>query len=184
MAIQVTEKKKETKLPKGVDLLFHFAIALFILVGAAYFATMYLNVKAEETKAEIKQRIEEKKAEIPEKEELEKKAQSYFHLIEDFKLIANNQKITSPFFVPFEEMIHPEVAVFDLSFNLSGGEGMLLGEGKDLLVVGQQFYALKNNEDISDVNLSSLTISEEETVVGFSFTMKFKNEIFKQKIDD
>ncbi len=182
MAIQVTEKRKEVKLPKGVDVLFNFAIVLFIIVGFAYFFTMYLNVKAEETKDEIKQRIEAKKAEIPEKAKLEKTAQAYFHLIEDFKTISRNQKITSPFFIPFEKMIHPEVTIFDISFNLDGGEGLMTGVGKNLLVVGQQFHALKNNENVSNVNLSSLIISgdEEEKSVNFSFIMNINKDIFEK----
>jgi calcineurin-like phosphoesterase family protein len=186
MAIQVTEKKKEVKMPKGVDVLFNFAIVLFIAVGVAYFFSLYLNVKAEETKEEIKQRIEAKKAEIPEKAELEKTAQKYFHLIEDFKLVGDNQKRFSLFFEPFERMIHPEVSISEISFNFNEKEATMIGEGRELVSIGQQFYALKKNEDVSDVNLTSLIISGEETEksVIFVFSIKLNKDIFKPKTDD
>lgn len=184
MAIQVTEKKKETKYPKGIDVLFQFSVFFFIFVGIAYFFTIYLNVKAEEVKVEVERRIEEKKAEIPEKDELEKTAHRYFQLIEDFKLIIDNNKIISPFFPPFERMIHPQVIVSSVSVNSFSNEGLIFGEGKDLVAVGQQFLALKNNEKVSDVNLMSIEILNEEDVVRFSFSLKFDKDLFKFYTND
>lgn len=184
MAIQVTEKKKETKYPKGIDVLFQFSVFFFIFVGLAYFFTIYLNMKAEELKGEIEQRTEEKKAEIPEKEELERTAHRYFQLIEDFKLIIGNNKIISPFFRPFEEMIHPRVVISSVSVNSFSNEGLIFGEGEDLVAVGQQFLALKNNEKASDVRLVSIDISSEEGIVRFSFSLKFDKDLFKFYTND
>jgi hypothetical protein len=184
MAIQVTEKKKETKYPKGIDLLFQFSIFFFILVGVAYFFTIYLNVRAEEVKMEVERRIEEKKAEIPEKEELERTAQRYFQLVEDFKLIVDNNKVISPFFYPFEEMIHPRVVISSVTVDSFSNNGIIFGEGEDLIAIGQQFLALKNNENASDVNLASIDILAEEEVVRFSFSLNFDKDLFKFYIND
>jgi hypothetical protein len=184
MAIQVTEKKKETKYPKGIDVLFQFSVFFFIFVGIAYFFTIYLNVKAEELKLEVERRIEEKKAEIPEKEELERVAQRYFHLVEDFKLIVDNNRVVSPFFFPFEEMIHPRVVISSLSVDSFSNSGIILGEGEDLVAVGQQFLALKNNENTSEVNLVNIDILSEEEVVRFSFSLNFNKDLFKFYTND
>ncbi len=184
MAIQVTEKKKETKYPKGIDILFQFSVFFFVFVGIAYFFTIYLNVQAEELKSEVERRIEEKKAEIPEREELEKNAQRYFQLVEDFKLIIDNNRIVSPFFYPFEEMIHPRVIISGMTVDSFSGNGLIFGEGEDLVAVGQQFLALKNNEKASDVNLVSIDILSEEDVVRFSFSLNFDKELFNFYTND
>ena len=184
MAIQVTEKKKETKYPKGIDVLFQFSVFFFIFVGISYFFTIYLNVRAEEVKVEVERRIEEKKAEIPEKEELEKTAQRYFQLVEDFKLIIDNNKIISPFFFPFEEMVHPQVVISSVNVDSISNDGLIFGEGEDLVAVGQQFLSLKRNEKVSDVNLISIDISREEDVVRFSFSLKFDKDLFNFYTND
>jgi hypothetical protein len=186
MAIQVTEKKKEVKLSKGVDIIFNFAIVLFIVVGAAYFFTVYLNAKAEETKNEIRQKIEAKQAEIPEKAELEKTAQRYFNLIEDFKTVAENQKITSSFYIPFQELIHPGITVYDFSLNLQQNMGEIRGGARDFVSVGQQFSALKRNENITSVTLVDLALTQEDNkrFVTFSFSLEFNEQLFKRKLND
>ncbi len=183
MAIQVSEKKKESNLPKGVDMLFQFAVVLFILVSISYFAMMYFNAEAKETKAEIELAIETKKAEIPEKQELERKARDYFNLVEDFKLLVKNQRVTSLFFEPFEKMIHPEVSLSDMRINLNENTGTFTGKGEDLVAVGQQFHALKNKDFISDVGLTGLTVSEEGEIV-FSFLIKFDTDFFKFQLTE
>ncbi len=183
MAIQVSEKKKESTLPKGVDMLFRFAIVFFILVSLSYFFMMYLNAEAVETKTEIESAIETKKAEIPEKEELEKKIRDYFNLIEDFKLIVKNHRVMSPFFEPFEKMIHPEVSLSEMRLDLSGNTGTFAGKGEDLVAVGQQFHVLKNREFISDVELTGLTVSEDDEVV-FSFLIKLNADFFKFQLTE
>ncbi len=183
MAIKVSEKKKETKLPKGVDLLFQFAVLLFVLVGGSYFFMMYLNAEAKEEKKEIEQAIVAKRAEIPEKEKLEEKARGYFNLIEDFKLVVENNRVLSPFFGPFEKMIHPNVSVFEMSVNLGEGEGVITGSGRDLVTVGQQFHALKNSDFISNVDLTDLTVPEDDRI-SFSFSVKFSEELFKLQLKE
>ncbi len=182
MAIKVSEKKKETKLPKGMDMLFQFAVLLFVLVGASYFFMMYLNAEAEEKKTEIEQAITAKRAEIPEKEKLEEEARGYFNLIEDFKLVVENNRVLSPFFSPFEKMIHPNVSVFEMSVNLDEREGVIMGEGEDLVTIGQQFHALKNSESVSSVDLTGLTVPEEEDKISFSFSIRFDEELFKLQL--
>jgi len=186
MAIQVSEKKKEVKLPQGMDALFQFSIILFVLVGLSYFFMMYLNISAEERKSEIETKIEETKAQIPEKEELERKAERYFNHIEDFKLILGNHQVTSPFFGPFEEMIHPEVSILRTEVSLDENEGMLTGLGEDLVAVGQQFSALKSREFISDVNLIALMVDEDEEtreeIIMFSFVIRVEPELFELNI--
>jgi len=184
MAIKVSEIKKKTKVPEGVDALFYFSLFLFFLVGAFYLFMLNLNLKAEEKKVEIEQAIENKKAEIPEKKDLEETAQKYFNLVEDFKLISENRRVTSSFFGPFEKMVHPEVFLFEAEINLDENEGIFSGEGEDLVVVGQQFHFLKNNESVLNVELTELTVSREEEKVLFSFSIKFNEELFRFQLKE
>jgi Tfp pilus assembly protein PilN len=186
MAIQVSAKKKEVKMPKGIDILFNFSVVFLVFVGMVYFFTVYLNVRAENIKEDLEQKIESKRAEIPEKQELEKIATTYFQLIEDFKLVTKNRKTVSTFFKPFEKMIHPEVVISDMSLNLLQDEVLIFGKGEDIIAVGQQFRALKENKDVLAVNLSELNISEEENEdnVRFSFSIKVDKDLLKLQIND
>ncbi len=183
MAIKVSEKKKENKLPKGVDMLFQFAVFLFILVGSSYFFMMYLNAEAEEKKMEIEQAIEDKRAEIPEKEKIEEEVRGYFNLIEDFKLVVENNRVLSPFFVPFEKMIHPNVSVFEMGVNLDDGKGVITGGGENLVAVGQQFHLLKNSDFITNVDLTGLTVSKDGQI-SFSFSIIFSVELFEFQLKE
>lgn len=187
MAIQVTEKKKEIKIPKGVDILFQFGVVLLVVIGLAYLATFYLSTKAVEEKKEVEQSIENKKAEIPEKQKLEETARYYRNLIDDFQMIVKNNRILSPFFQPFQKMVHPEVILVNLSVNLLESQGSFMGQAEDIVAVGQQFMALKDNENIRSVSLESLLISgddAEERKIDFSFVINVDKDLFNFNIND
>ncbi len=182
MAIEVTKKKKEVKLPKGLDVFFQIAIVLFIIVSAAYLFVIYLNMQAEEAKTEIERQIEEKKAEIPEKEELERIAWEHFNLIEDFKTVTQSRKALSPFFGPFEGAVHPSVLVLNLSVNPEKNEAHFSGTGRNLVAVGQQFLALKNREFVLHAELTDLAVVEREdgtTYTEFAFMLSLAPDVFK-----
>ncbi len=177
MAIQIDDKKKKVKLPKSLDILFNFALALFLIVTASYFLISFLIANAEEVKKEIEYNIEKKKAEIPEREELEETARSYFNLIEDFKNVVEKQKLVSLVFEPLERITHPAIVINNVNINLVDNQAQISGIGKNLVVIGQQFHALKNNEFVSTVNLDALSVTEEEGAV-FSFSIGFKEGLF------
>ncbi len=177
MAIQVDNKKKKVKLPKSLDILFNFALALFLVVTSSYFLISFLIVNAEEVKREIEHNIEKKKAEVPEREEFEEAARNYFNLIEDFKVVVEKQKLVSLIFEPVEKITHPAVVINNANINLENNQGQIGGVGKNLIVIGQQFHALKNNEFISSVSLDALSVTEDGEV-NFSFTLGFKERLF------
>lgn len=182
MAIQVTEKKKEVKTPKGLDAFLQLSVVLFFLAAVAYGLFFYLNTEAEEAKAEVERQIEETKAQIPEKEELERRAQEHFNLIEDFKLLSRNRRVLSPFFEPFENMIHPRVMIFSFIAEVDQDEARFSGVGEDLVAVGQQFKGLKNTEFVLNVSLSELAVIRREdgrAYVEFSFQLELDPETFK-----
>ncbi len=190
MAIQVSEKKNEIKLPQGLDALFHFAVVLFIIVGASYFFVLYLTARAEAREEQIEQKIEETKAQIPEKEELERTAQRYFNLIEDFKFVLEKHHLFSLLFSPFEEMTHPGVTIVSAEFNLDEGIIIVGGVTDNLVAVGQQFHALKNKDFILNVNLDNLNVKREDDIVLereeilFSFMLSIDRDLFKFETKD
>jgi hypothetical protein len=180
MAIQVENKKKKVKLPKSLDILFNFSLALIIIVVASYFFVDFLVATADETREKIENEIANKRAEIPEKEELEEVVRNYFNLIEDYKVLVENQRIISSFFPIFEEMIHPEVNIANVTFNSRERRGQIIGAGSGFVAVGQQFSALKENKNISSVRLENLNTSEEDNRerVAFVFSINFVDGLF------
>ncbi len=188
MAIEVGEKKKEVKLPEGMDALFQFSVVLFVLVGLSYFFVWYLDVRAKETQEEIEMQIEQTKAQIPEKQALEEKARAHFNLIEDFKLVLDNHHISSPFFGFFEEIIHPNSMIFNVGYDFDENTGIVTGKGEDLVVVGQQFNALKDSQIVREVDLVELVVDDDEDtgerIFAFSFQIRIDRELFELKIKD
>ena len=178
MAIEVQKKKKGIDLPKGLDIFLQGMIALFAVMGIIYLSLLYLNAQVNEEKKIIEEQIEAKKAEIPEKQELERVAHEYRNLIEDFKLVSQNRNTFSLFFNPFEEMVHPSVIIFSTRVNLEESVVNFTGEAEDITVLGQQFFALKNNKNIESVTLSSMEIEKEEKRVVFSFEAQLKENFF------
>jgi hypothetical protein len=177
MAIEVGKKKKETKLPKSLDLFFQFTIFLFVLVGASYFFMIFINARALDTKTQIEEQIKKKEAEIPEREELEKTAQEYFNLVEDFKTVVENHQVVSAFFDPFERIIHPKISVISVLLDVKNSEVSFMGEGENLVAVGQQFLILKNSEVVKEISLEQISLIEE---IGEKKRVEF---VFKIKID-
>ncbi len=184
MAIKIDEKKKKTSSLKGVEVLFRFGLGLVVVTVLSYFFITFLIIGVEETKQEIRQAIEAKKAEIPEKPELERVAQEYFHLVEDFKLVVENHKTMSPLFSPFEKAIHPKVSVTSMNLNTTTGEGQIVGSGDDFVAIGQQFHALKEKEFITSVNLTELRLTEDDLSekVTFTFSIVIDTELLALQI--
>ncbi len=178
MAIEVQKKKKGIDLPKGLDIFLQGMIVLFIIMGIVYFTFLYLNRQAKEEKSVIERQIEAKKAEIPEKQELERMAHEYRNLVEDFKLISENRSTFSLFFSPFEEMMHPATVVSSIRVDLEKNIINLAGNAENITVLGQQFFALKNNNKIEDVTLNNMEIEKEEKTVSFSFEIQLEEGFF------
>ena len=187
MAIEVSNRKKEIKLPKGADLFFHFNIILLILAGIFYGFVYYLNFQAESVSQEIEEFTQARKAEFPEKQEIQLIAQNYANLLNDFKEILSQRREASSFFPYFERLIHPNVSVLSADINLEEGGVSFSGRGRNLVAVGQQFYSLKNNEFALNVSLSGLVVPEEENEesgVNFSFSFDISPEIFGEEVEE
>jgi hypothetical protein len=136
---------------------------------------IFLNSKALKVKTEIEEQIKRKEAEIPEREELEKTAQYYFNLVEDFKTVVQNHTVTSPFFEPFEKIVHPKVLFYNISLDINKKTISFSGAGENLTAVGQQFLVLKNNNAVKNISLTNLSLIEaeregEKKRVEFSFS--------------
>ncbi len=173
MAIQIDNKKKKVKMPKSLDVLFNFALALFVVVIGSYFLISFLIANAEEVKREIEHNIEKKKAEIPERESLEEVARDTFNIIEDFKIIVEKQKLVSLIFGPLEKMTHPRASISSVSVNISNQQMNISGMADGFVSAGQQFQALKDNTLISSVSLDGLSLNEDGQVM-FSFVVNLK----------
>ncbi len=157
MAIKVNPKKKQLKLPKGMDVLFQASIAVLVVVVVSYFVIIFLNSRAEETLQEINVLTRETLNEIPRLSELEKTAHEYKRLIEDFKDILADHRVASPLFPFIQGIIHPRSKISDLSIDLQNGKVNFSGEGESIVIAGQQFYYLKQFSDTRNVELSALT---------------------------
>ncbi len=174
MAIQIDNKKKKVKMPKSLDVLFNFALALFLVVVGSYFLISFLIANAEEVKREIEHNIEKKKAEIPERENLEEVARDTFNIIEDFKVIVEKQKLVSLIFGPLEKMTHPRASISSVSVNISNQQMNMSGMADGFVSAGQQFQALKENSLINSVSLDGLSLNEDGQVM-FSFVINLKD---------
>ena len=186
MAIEVTKKRKEIDSSKGLDLFFQFSVVLFVLAGAFYSFMVYMTNRAEGVNEEIRQFTEQQRAEFPEKQELELLAQKYHNLIGDFKDVSKRRSISSPFFLPFQGMIHPQARVANISIDLQDSAVIFMGSGADLIAVGQQFTNLKNREYVENVSLTNIALTEEEgaSFVRFAFSATIDSSLFEVKLEE
>ncbi len=187
MAIEVSKRKKTTKTISGINSFFQITLFLFFVVGIVYFGVFLLYQSSEKRGLEIEEEIQKKLDEVPDREEIEEKIMKYFNLINDFKLVESSRFLSSAFFSPFEQAIHPEVEVFNANVILNSGKINFSGKAKNIITVSEQFKGLKNIEYVKSVSLSGLSIEIDETTeqstkrsaVDFNFEIEIDTEVLK-----
>lgn len=188
MAIEVSNKKKKTKSISGVNAFFQVTLFLFFIVGIAYFGVSHLYNSAEKRGRQIEETIQQKLDEVPEREEIEQRIRDYFNLVNDFKNIQSQRFLSSSFFSPFEEAVHPEVEVFSASIDLEIGRVSFSGEAKNITTIAEQFRGFKEIDYVESVSLSNFSVEGEDSEempnpkskVSFSFEITINTDLFKE----
>ncbi len=187
MAIKVTPKKRQIKLPKGLDVLFQVSIGFLAVTLLTFLLFIFLEGRAINTLYDIEEITEEKLAEIPELGVLERKAHYYRRLMEDFQEVLAMHHLSSSVFPFIQSIIHPRARISNINVNFEERRVDFSGEAESLIVAGQQFYYLKSLERVRNVELSGLSMIQEREDhdgppirrgVSFSFDLRLIPGIF------
>lgn len=175
MPIEIVPKPLR-KEPVWLNILFYISIGLLISAILSYFLLDYFQKTTSKTLEEIKESFLIFRT--PEQQELERNILQYQKKIDDFALIFKQQRANSSFFPFLEEITHPQV-VFS-NFDLNGTSVRLSGEAENFVVLDQQLSIFRKNPNISDTNLSQVSLGNEGKV-SFSFNFSISPKIFEFK---
>lgn len=173
MAIEIIQKPESKKDLWAVILFIVCLVLIFALAGSYLYFLIYSK--------KISQDIENKKSLIsrsPSEQTLEKKIISYESKINVFGRLLFEHKKTSAVFFLIEKNSHPDVWFSDFNFDVGSNTVVVSGQTKSFTSLGQQISILENMEIFKKVNLSEISIGEEEGV-DFSLQLTFDSRIFE-----
>jgi len=167
--------KEAPKPPRGLSLLFYFAIFLLILAIGGYFALNNFLQKADKELASLKLNITE--VMTPEKIALEQEILSSRDKIDMFSYLIEQHLEGSKVFGIIQKVTHPKVWFSNLDFSPRQKTLKVSGKTQNFESLGQQLIIMENEETIDAVDLETISISKEGGI-EFSLSLSFKPDVF------
>ena len=150
--------KEAPKIPKWLNILFYFSLALLLLSIASFFVLGNFINKNQNTLAELRETLLRERT--PERIALEREILNYEKKISDFANLAGEHLESSKIFTVLEDSTHPRV--WFSQFNLNSNQGIvnLVGVAQSFESLGQQILILKDESSIQEVNLEEVSIDK------------------------
>lgn len=182
MAVSLLAKRKEKKKFKISRELIReqrpviFALGIFltalIVYGGTSFYTKKLSGKIELMRSEA-ERIESER-DI----ESENKVLAFDKKLTATRSLLDSHVKSSNLFAFIENITHPSVYFINFTFRANDGTVVLNGSTENYITFGEQYIALQENENISDLRLSKVGLSKTGNV-EFGLSFKVDNFFYK-----
>lgn len=164
----------KNKIPLWSLVLLVICLILVIAAVAGYFYTDLVFKK-------ISQDIDAKNnalAYTDEETALEQSVRNKEEKIGIFERVVSAGKKPVNVFGVLEATAHPDVQYLEFEFDVEKGTVALTAKAKNFMVLGQQLLLLKSNENFKEINLSSVSMSEEGDV-SFSLQLAVDPRLLK-----
>lgn len=151
--------KEIPPIPKWLNILFYFALALLIFSIVGYFVLDSSLRNAQKNLVDLKETLAGE--ETPEKIALEKEVLNYEKKVKDFSQIIGEHLKTSKIFALIEKTCHPKVWFSYFSLDSRAGEATFSGKAQSFESLGQQLLILEDESLVKNVDLEKVSISKE-----------------------
>ena len=160
--------KQVPEIPKWLNVLFYFSLALLVLTIASFFTLGGFINDGQETLEDLNQILLSKKT--PERMALEEEVLNYEKKFGDFAFLSEGHLEISDIYPLIEESTHPQV--WFSQFTLDAGENIvnLSGKAQNFEVLGQQMLILEEKDFVRNLHLDSAGINKQGKV---DFTLTF-----------
>ncbi len=146
-------------IPKWLNILFYFALALLIFSIASYFILNSSLRNAQKNLVDLEETLMGK--ETPENIVLEKEVLNYEKEIKDFSKLIVQRSASSIFFAFIEKICHPKIWFPRFSLNPKLGQATFFGKAKSFESLGQQLLILEDESLVKSLDLEEVSISKE-----------------------
>ncbi len=151
---------KETPLiPKWLNILFYFALALLIFSIVSYFILDSSLRNAQKNLVDLKETLASE--ETPEKIALEKEVLNYEKKVKDFSRLIVQRSVSSKTFAFIEKICHPKVWFPHFSLESRSGQATFSGKAQSFESLGQQLLILKDESLVKSLGLKKVSIGKE-----------------------
>jgi hypothetical protein len=169
--------RPKPRLPFWQSVLLWISISLLVLSVLGYFVLGYLEKKDSQVLQDLEEFLTEEKT-VKEIDSLEKEVFEYQEKIENFSQLFNSHQLSSNLFKLLESKTHPQVFWMSIGLDTEELAVFLAGQTQDFQTLGQQISILKEEELISEINLSDIQLGEEGKV-DFKLDLSFFPRAFK-----
>ena len=164
------------KISKTQKIVLYSLVSLVFISIILYFFFSSLTKSAQNTLNDIKEQATEQRT--PKMINLEESLQSYKVSIDEFSQYLNNHILITKFFDLLEKDSHPHLHFTQMNLSVSSESVSLSGVADSFLTLGQQLTIFKNDPMIKSVSLSSVSLSDEGTIM-FSLKISLDANLFK-----
>lgn len=151
--------KEIPPIPKWLNILFYFALALLIFSIVSYFILGSSLRNAQKNLVDLKNTLAGE--ETPEKIALEKEVLNYDKKVKDFSQIIVQRSASSKIFAFIEKTCHPKVWFPRFSLDPRSGQATFSGKAQSFESLGQQLLILKDESLVKSLGLEKVSISKE-----------------------
>ncbi len=151
--------KETPPIPKWLNILFYFALALLIFSIVSYFILGSSLRNAQKNLVDLKNTLAGE--ETPEKIALEKEVLNYDKKVKDFSRLIVQHLTSSKIFVFIEKTCHPKVWFSRFSLDPRSGQATFSGKAQSFESLGQQLLILKDESLVKSLGLKKVSIGKE-----------------------
>ena len=163
---------------KSLNILFYFNLIFFFLLILIFIIADSFTEKYEKEYLYLVQAIEER---APPKEIKLKESEIliYQEKLKTFNFLFDKRMPASKFFIAIEEVTHPDIWFSRVDLDFERKNAIFSGHTKSIRSLGQQFYILKKQNWIKDINIETISINK---LAGFdfSFNLVFNIKLFNE----
>ncbi|MDP2663939.1 MAG: PilN domain-containing protein [bacterium] len=154
--------KQAPEIPKWLNVLFYFSLALLALTIASFFILNSSVNNRQEILEDLNQILLSKKT--PERMAMEEEILNYEKKLKDFSFLAEGHSEISGLYLLIEESTHPQV--WFSQFTLDAEENMvsISGKAQNFEVLGQQMLILGEKDFVRNLYLDSAGINKQGKV--------------------
>lgn len=160
--------KQVPEIPKWLNILFYFSLALLILTITSFFILNSSISNRQETLEDLNQILLSKKT--PERMALEEEVLNYEKKFGDFAFLSEGHLEISDIYPLIEESTHPQVWFSQFTLATSENVVNLSGKAQNFEVLGQQMLILGEKDFVRNLHLDSAGINKQGKV---DFTLTF-----------
>jgi hypothetical protein len=158
------------------NVLFYAALAVLVLVVAAYILLIYLESRASVSLHDLEGQITQ--VGTPAERQMERNVFATERKINDFSKIIEAHQKPSRFFPFLEAIVHPQVWFSNLELSVETNSLQLRGQTLNFRTLGEQLEVLRSQEMIREIRLADLSIGE-AGYTDFSVGLTLDPIIFK-----